>query len=185
MNFIFQGLFLSSANTPFKPLFPAPNNSTQISSSGSPLLFQQTTNNSSTLNPFLQQPTSFSNLSSPLIQPSIRPPSIPSAFQPPTSAFTPLNPSNNQQTSSLIQPKLTIGNQQTPFVSLSQPVQFPIPKIPTTQGVEPTNILPPIQDFPTAQPDLQFVPPPPPPSTTMKDLNPILPPPPQQTSTGK
>jgi len=184
MNFIFQAPFLSSANTPFKPLFPAPNNLTQSPSSGSPLLFQQNTNNIPTLNPLLQPPTSVSHLSSPLIQPSIRPPSIPSAFQAPPSAFTPLNPANTQQTSSLIQPKLTIGTQPTPMVPLSQPVQFPIP---TTQGIETTNIPPSTKDFSITQHDSQLAPPPPPPpSTIIKDPNITLPPPPHhhQTSTG-
>jgi hypothetical protein len=165
-------------------LFPAPNNLTQNLSSGSPLLFQQNPNNLSTLNPLLQPPTSVSHFPSPLIQSSIRPPSIPSAFQAPPSAFTPLNPANTQQTSSLIQPKLTIGNQQTP---LSQPVQFAIPKLPTTQGIETTTMIrpPSTQDFSITQHDSQLVPPPPPPSANIKDPNPTLPPPPQQTSTGK
>ncbi len=85
-----------------------------------------------------------------------------------------MNPANTQQTSSLIQPKLTIGNQQTP------PVQFPVPKLPTTQGLETTNIppsmmIPPlVQNIPMAQDYSQFAPP-------MKDLNPPIPPPPQQT----
>jgi hypothetical protein len=163
--------FLSSANTPFKPLFPAPNNLNQIPSSGSPLLFQQKTNNIQTFNPLLQQPTTVSQLSSSLIQPSIRPPSISSAFQPPSSAFTPLNPANTHQTSSLIQPRLTIG---------SQPVQFPLPRLPTTQGIDITNIPPPTQDFPMAQHDSQLGPPLPPLSTAIKDPNQALHPPPSQ-----
>jgi len=92
-----------------------------------------------------------------------------------------LNPAKNQQTSSLIQPKLTIGNQPTPLVP---PVQFSVPKLPTTQGLETTNIppsmmIPPlIQNIPMAQDHSQFAPP-------MKDLNPPIPPPPQQTGTCK
>ncbi|CAF2845729.1 unnamed protein product [Rotaria sp. Silwood2] len=180
---VIRAPFITSANTPFKPLFPAPNNSTQMLSSGSPLLFQQKTNNIPTLNPLLQPPSSTSHLPSPLIQPSVRPPSIPSAFQSPPSAFTPLNPANTQQlSSSLIQPKLTIGNQQT------QSVPFPMT---TIQGIETTNNIPPpmmmpppsTQDIPKTQHNSQFVP-----SlalsttsTTMKDPNLTLPPPPQQT----
>ena len=141
---LFPASFTSSAGTPFKPLFPAPNNLAQGPSSGSPLLFQQKSNNMPTLNPLLQSPTSISQLSSPLIQASIRPPSIASAFQSPPSAFTPLNPANTQQSSSLIQPKLTIGNQQASFAPPSQFGQFPIPKIPTAQGTETTNIPPPM-----------------------------------------
>ncbi|CAF4923795.1 unnamed protein product [Rotaria sp. Silwood1] len=177
--------FTSSANTPFKPLFPAPNNANKSPSSGSPLLFQQRTNNIPALNPLLQPPSSASHLPSPLIQPSIRPPSIPSAFQSPPSAFTPLNPANTQQlSSSLIQPKLTIGNQPT------QSVPFPMPT--TTQGIETTNnIQPPMmmpppstQDIPKTQHNSQFVPPLPAfstPTTIMKDPNTALPPPPHQT----
>jgi hypothetical protein len=163
---LFLAPFFGSANTPFKPLFPAPtSNLTQIPSSGSPLVFQQLPNNMSTLNPLLQPPTNASQLSSPLIQPSIRPPSMPSAFQPASSAFTPLNPANTQLTSSLIQPRLTIGN---------QPVQFPLQKPP----LDTTNIPPPTQDFSMAQYDSQLGPPP---SllTTIKDSpNQTLPPPP-------
>ncbi len=159
--------------------------------SGSPLLFQQKMNNIPTLNPLLQPPTSVSHLPSPLIQPSIRPLSVPSAFQAPPSAFTPLNPANTQQTSSLIQPKLTLGNQQPPLV---QPVPFSAPRMPTAQGIDTTPnpssliIPPPTQDFPTTQYDSQLAPPPPPPSaTTMKDPNPTLPPPPppHQSGAGK
>ncbi|CAF3700725.1 unnamed protein product [Rotaria sordida] len=183
---VIKAPFISSANTPFKPLFPAPNSSTQMLSSGSPLLFQQRTNNIPTLNPLLQPASSTSHLPSPLIQPLIRPPSIPSPFQSPPSAFTPLNPANTQQfSSSLIQPKLTIGNQQI------QSVPFPMS---TTQGIETTNIPPPMmmprppstQDIPTTQHTSQFVPPPPVPSTSstiMNDPNHTLPPPPQQTGT--
>lgn len=181
---LFSASFVSSANTPFKPLFPAPNNLTQIPSSGSPLLFQQKSNNMPTLNPLLQPPTSVSQFSSPLIQPSIRPPSMPSAFQAPPSAFTPLNPANNQQISSLIQPKLTIGTQPLPTVPLVQPIQFPFQN---TQGIE-TIPGPPLgKDFPITQHDSQLVPPPSlPPSTMIKDPNTALPPPPssQQPSAG-
>jgi hypothetical protein len=157
--FYFSASFLSSANTPFKPLFPAPNNLNQIPSSGSPLLFQQKTNNIQTFNPLLQQPTTVSQLSSSLIQPSIRPPSMPSAFQPPSSAFTPLNPANTHQ--------------------------FPLPRLPTTQGIDITNIPPPTQDFPMAQHDSQLGPPLPPLSTAIKDPNQALHPPPSQAGACK
>ncbi|CAF1450303.1 unnamed protein product [Adineta steineri] len=176
--------FISSANTPFKPLFPAPNNLTQVPSGGSPLLFQQKSNNIPSLNPLLQPLTSVPNLSSPLIQPSFRPPTAPTGFQPPpsliSSAFTPLNPANNQQSSSLIQPKLTIGSQQSSFIS---PVEYPTPRFPTTQGLETTNmpppsiLSPPTQDFPNTQHDTQLIPPP------MKDMHPPIPPPPHQVNT--
>ena len=145
----------------------------QTAPSGSPLLFQHKLppNNLQTLNPLLQPPTSVSHLPSPLIQPS-----IPSAFQPPlSSAFTPLNPSNTQQSTSLIQPKLTIGNQQPPIPPLAQPVQFPFPKPPTTQGLETTHILPPL----TQDNSIVHHPPLPPPLlTTNKDSNPTIHPPP-------
>lgn len=122
----------------------------QLSSSGSPLLFQQNTNNFPALNPLLQPPTSAPQLSSSLIQPSIRPPS----------AFTPLNPANTQQTSSLIQPKLTIGNQPPPLVPSSQPVPFPLPAFPTTQDSQlsspPSFSTPPVNKDPN-----QALPPPP------------------------
>ena len=122
----------------------------QLSSGGSPLLFQQNTNNFPALNPLLQPPTSASQLSSSLIQPSIRPPS----------AFTPLNPANTQQTSSLIQPKLMIGNQPTPLVPPPQPVQFPLPAFPTTQDSQlsspPSFSTPPVNKDPN-----QALPPPP------------------------
>lgn len=123
----------------------------QLASSGSPLLFQQNTNNFPALNPLLQPPTSAPQLSSSLIQPSIRPPS----------AFTPLNPANTQQTSSLIQPKLTIGNQPPPsLVPTSQPVQFPLPAFPITQDLQisspPSFSTPPVSKDPN-----QTLPPPP------------------------
>ena len=171
---MFLASFFSSANTPFKPLFPAPtSNLTQIPSSGSPLAFQQLPSNIPTLNPLLQPPTTASQLSSPLIQPLIRPPSMPSAFQPPSSAFTPLNPMNTLPASSLIQPKLTIGN---------QPVQFPLQRPP----LDTTNVPPPTQEFPVAQHDSQLGLPPPPLSTAMKDPpNQTLPPPPSQSGACK
>ena len=154
--------FPSSVNTPFRPLFPAP-------STGSPLLFQQTLNN-----PLLQPPLTGSNFSSPLIQPAIRPPTtMASAFQaPPPSAFTPLVPPNSSsQLTSLIQPKLMIGNPSTASIlPPTQPIHQPIPKIPSTQNME--NIMAP----PSSQPsDTHFQPLP---LTTMKDLNAALPPPP-------
>lgn len=137
----------------------------QAPASGSPLLFQQNTNTFPTFNPLLQPPTSAPQLSSPLIQSPIRL----------ASAFTPLNPANTQQTSSLIQPKLTIGNQPPPLVPPSQQVQFPLPKPPTTQRIE-TTIPSSTQDFSSVQHESQLVPPPsiPPPTTT----NQALPPPP-------
>jgi hypothetical protein len=181
--FILTASFSISANTPFKPLFPAPNNLVQAPSTGSPLLFQHKANNISTLNPLLQPLSSSSQLPSSLIQPSIRPPSIPSAFQSPPSAFTPLHPSKtHHSSSSLIQPKLTIGNQSAPLVSPFQPIQFPLPQISATQGIGITSIIPPpSQDVPIVQHSSQFIPSPPLPT----DLNPSLPPPPQQITSGK
>ena len=142
----------------------------QSPASGSPLLFQQNTNSFPGLNPLLQPPTSAPQLSSPLIQSPIRL----------ASAFTPLNPANTQQTSSLIQPKLTIGNQPSPLVSPSQPVQFPLPKPPTTQRIEPTTTIPSsTQDFSFAQHDSQLASPSSlPPPSAIKDPNQALPPPP-------
>ncbi|CAF3493514.1 unnamed protein product [Rotaria socialis] len=184
--------FTSAVNTPFKPLFPAPTSVTRSPSTGSPLLFQQRANNIPTLNPLFQSPISTSQFSSPLLQPSLRPPMVSNPFESPPSAFTPLNPANTQQSlSSLIQPKLTIGNQPMPSVSLSQSIPFPMP---TTQGIETTNIPPPMmvalttQDIPKAQNTSQFVPafPLPPgsaPSTAMKEPNFAMPPPSQQFGT--
>ncbi|CAM4847920.1 unnamed protein product, partial [Rotaria magnacalcarata] len=184
--------FTSSVNTPFKPLFPAPTSATRSPSTGSPLLFQQRANKIPTLNPLFQSPISISQLSSPLLQPSLRSPMMSNPFQSPPSAFTPLNPANTQQSlSSLIQPKLTIGNQPMPSVSLSQSIPFPVP---TTQGIEATNIPPPMmvaprtQDIPKAQNTSQFVPAFPlpavsAPSTAMKEPNFAMPPPSQQFCT--
>lgn len=175
--------FLSSINTPFKPLFPAPVNTSQMPTTNSPLVFQQ----NPTLNPLLQQPTSVSHLPSPLIQPSIRPPSMPSTFQPASSAFTPLNPTNAPPTSSLIQPKLTIGNPLLPpppppssslsSVPITQPFHYPTPIVPSTQTNE-TSTTPSAMIIPPSQPESQILPPPPPTSSTT-----ILPPPSIQTGT--
>lgn len=191
---LFKATFTTSANTPFKPLFPAPTISTQNPSSGSPLLFQQKQNAIPALNPLFQSPASTSNFASPLIQPALRPPTMSSPFQPPPSAFTPLNPANIQQSSSSsIQPKLTIGNpQQTMPPPLAQPAPF---SIPSAQVTETANIPPPMTtpisafNISNVQNNPQLVPPPPPPvpapSTTMKDPNASIPPPPQQMGTSK
>ena len=189
-----------AATTPFKPLFPAPNHLSQAPPSGSPLLFQQAASNMSTLNPLLQSPPiSVSHLSSSFIQPLIRPPSLPSAFQAPQSAFTPLIPTNNQPSASLIQPKLTIGSAPPLFAPPTQPVPFPFSQVPPMPGMDTTSIPtqmagpPPSFDKPFGQYESHFAstaPPPPPPlapppSTAVKDQNPPVPPPPQHMASSK
>mgnify|MGYP007021863887 CR=1 FL=1 len=158
---VYLAPFISSPNTPFKPLFPAPMNASQMPTNNSPLVFQQ--------NPLLQPPTSTPHLPSPLIQSAIRPPSMPSAFQPASSAFTPLNPTNIPSTSSLIQPKLTLGNPLTPAstVPLAQPIHYPTPIVPLTQ----TNEI-------STTPSAMVIPP----SQTESQIAPPLPPPPQAPS---
>ncbi|CAF0973120.1 unnamed protein product [Adineta ricciae] len=181
--------FVTSANTPFRPLFPALNNSPQLPSNGSPLLFQQKgpAIPTPTMNPLLQSPASVPPLSSTLLQPTLRPPLASSAFQPPTSAFTPLNPANTQLSTSLIQPKLTIGNQSNPLI---QPSPFPLPRLPTVQGSEmanvppPMTIPPPTQDIPIYQPDTGFPPSAPPPQDLNHPVPPPLPPPPPSQPIG-
>ena len=165
---------------PFKPLFPAPTHFAQTLSTGSPLLFQQNSNSLPPMNPLFQPPSSMGHLPPSLLQPTARPPSVASAFQSPPSAFTPLNPSNNLQSSSLIQPRLTIGSQPPPLVPSSQPLQFPLSKIPTAQGNETahfppsTMVFPRPQDMPLGQSDVHV-----PPPMMMKDTeSPLAPPPP-------
>ena len=191
---LFLASYLMSATTPFKPLFPAPNHLSQGPPSGSPLLFQQSSSNMPTFNPLLQPPpTSSSHLPSSFIQPMIRPPSIPSAFQAPQSAFTPLIPTNNPQSASFIQPKLTIGSAPPLFAPLSQPVPFSLSQIPPMPGMEtnrvptPMIIPPPSFDKPIGQNESQLAStaPPPPPSSAIKDPNPSLPPPPHQVAAGE
>ena len=172
--------FPTAVNAPFRPLFPAPNHFTQVPSTGSPLLFQQSSTNMPNFNPLLQPPTAGSHFSSPLIQPIVRPPTMPSAFQAPPSAFTSLVPSTNPlQSVSSIQPKLTIGTNpsSTSFLPPSQPIQYPIPRIPSSQTMDHSVMPPPplSQEKPIGQSDSHFQPLP---LNTMKDLNAALPPPP-------
>jgi hypothetical protein len=105
-------------------------------STGAPFVFQPSSNAMSTLNPLLQPPSS-------MIQPAmIRPPAISSAFSSPPSAFTSLIPSNHQQATSLIQPKLTIGNQPSPFIAMSSLAPLSMPNMSSTQTMETTNNAP-------------------------------------------
>ena len=136
------------------------------------------------MNPLLQLPPSVSHLPSSLIQSPLEPSSATGVFQSPPSAFTPLNPTTTQQSSLLMQPKLTIGNQQPLPTPLSQAPQC---LIPPTQGIETTTIPPPMmisssrQDMPTTQHNSQFVPPPSSSAPTpVRNSTPSIPPPHQK-----